>query len=141
MRKKPEYTLIDHTADYGFTLGAPTLGELYENSALALTDLMLGDSPAAPQRERRIQVEGQDSTDLMINWLREILFLFVGDGEVLARANVEQVGETCLSALVYTEAFNAQRHEVLEEIKAVTYHQARVSKTSGGWECSVICDV
>ncbi|MBI9076641.1 MAG: archease [Desulfatibacillum sp.] len=141
MRKVPEYTLIDHTADYGLTLCAKTPGELYKNAALALKDLMLGASPAEPEIEHRIRVAGLDRTDLLINWLREILFLFAGDGEVLARVRVESVGETSLSALVHTEAYNPQRHEVLEEIKAVTYHQARVREIVGGWECSVIFDV
>ncbi|WP_028315376.1 archease [Desulfatibacillum aliphaticivorans] len=141
MKKKTEYTLIDHTADYGFTLCAESPEELFANAALALTDLMLGDSPVEPRLKHRIKVEGEDRTDLMVNWLREILFLFAGEGEAFSHAEVETAEESFLCATVYTEAYDPEKHEILEEIKAVTYHQARVEQTDGGWECQVICDV
>jgi SHS2 domain-containing protein len=33
------------------------------------------------------------------------------------------------------------RHEILREIKAVTYHQISVERKDGGWEAQIIFDI
>jgi SHS2 domain-containing protein len=43
--------------------------------------------------------------------------------------------------VVYGEPFSPERHPVLGEVKAVTYHQASVERTGSGWRGRFILDV
>ncbi len=135
------YTLIDHTADLGIRVRAASLPELFEEAAAALFDLLTDRSRVAAEAVQTLEVGGRDRPDLMVNWLRELLYLWNGDQRLVARTRVESIGEYALRALVWSEPFDAQRHELRHEIKAVTYHGIGVRHAEKGWEAVVIFDV
>jgi len=39
------------------------------------------------------------------------------------------------------DEFNPKMHEILKDIKAVTYHGASVEQTAEGWQATIIFDV
>ena len=43
--------------------------------------------------------------------------------------------------MVETIAYNPDDHDVLREIKAITYHRIAVEKQKSGWQASVFFDV
>ncbi|WP_372677732.1 archease [Desulfosarcina sp.] len=51
------------------------------------------------------------------------------------------ISDTSVSARVSTDRYQPGRHEILHEIKAVTYHQIEVSRTTNGWQAMVVFDV
>ena len=144
MTVKKGYRLLDHTADFGLEIEAPDRAALYEQAALALFDVMLERRPKAGGRSRAIaltiRIEGQDRADLLVNWLRELLYLFNGKEQVLSAVDVQAINETSLSARITVEPFAARRHRVQNEIKAVTYHQIQVGPVAHGWLARVIFD-
>ena len=54
---------------------------------------------------------------------------------------VREVNSRTLKALLRGECFDPVRHRIEREIKAVTYHQASVTKTGDGWLARVVFDV
>ena len=46
-----------------------------------------------------------------------------------------------LHAVLETVPFNPERHEIINEIKAVTYHQIEVAEKGDHWEAQVIFDL
>ena len=135
------YVLLDHTADVAVRVFGQTRKELFENAALALADLLTDPYKLEKKEARAITVEAGDLDGLWVNWLREILYLFAGEKKLACAVQVMELSETRLSAMVWMDAFDPEKHELRGELKAVTYHQARVSQDDEGWKGTVVFDV
>ena len=70
----------------------------------------------------------------MVNWLREILYLGVGEELFVQSVQIESIAEKKLIAHVWVDPFSSERHKLVSEIKAVTYHQIQVLNTGKRWE-------
>ena len=135
------YRLIDHTADVGIHVFGADAGELFENAALALFDVLTDPSSLKESRTHSISCQGQDWPDLMVNWLRELLYLWTGKQVLVKSIVIEKLREYHISATIRVDPYDPDRHVIKEEIKAVTYHQIDVQKKSTGWESKIIFDV
>jgi SHS2 domain-containing protein len=135
------YNTFDHTADLGLAVRGASEEELFANAAFAVFDLITDLGRVELRETRRILVEGDSREDLLINFLREVLYLYNGERWLLKEIRVTKTGEYALEAEARGEPFDGQKHEVCKEIKAVTYHQAEVRKTPDGWAARVIFDV
>lgn len=135
------YEIIDHTADTGIRVWAESPEKLFEEAAGAMFELIADTGLTNETQTRQIQTEGIDRTDLLINWLRELLLLWNGDNCLVVSAQIIDLTETRLKASVNAEPFDPEKHEIYTDIKAVTYHNAEVGKKNGGWETAVIFDV
>ena len=135
------YTLLDHTADLGMRTWGADLKKLFENAGLALMDLMI--SGVSPKRAlpKKISVTGDDLADLMVRWLGEILYLLVGETRVVTSIHIVDIQPSFLEADLKTVPFHPEIHEILNEIKAVTYHQIEVTEKENRWEARVIFDL
>jgi SHS2 domain-containing protein len=138
---KHKYTLIDHTADFGIHVYGSDSKELFANAAWALFDLITEMDQLTGLDSCRIEVSGDDWSDLMVNWLREVLYLWNGKELLVKKARILSLSETKLSATVDYDPFNPDRHVIKIEIKAVTYHQIQVNSSPSGWEARIICDI
>jgi len=138
------YRLIEHTADTGLEIEAPSLDELFGDALLGMVDCITELEQVAPKIRRRIEVRAGDYERLLVDWLGEILYLFEVDDLLFSRAKVE-VEESeqglALEATVAGETFDPDRHPVKIAIKAVTYHQLTVEQTPAGWRARVIFDI
>lgn len=135
------YKTFDHTADLGLIVTGKGREDLYANAAFAVFDIITDLGRVEARETRRILVEGDSLEDLLINYLREILYLYNGERWILKEIRVSRVDDHALEAEARGEPLDGRKHEIRKEIKAVTYHQAQVRQTKGGWEARVIFDV
>ena len=135
------YTTFDHTADLGLAITGASEEDLFANAAFAVFDIITDLGRVEPRETRRVLVEGDSREDLLINFLREILYLYNGERWLLKEIRVIKIDEKALEAEARGEPFDEHKHEICKEIKAVTYHQAEVRKTPDGWAARVIFDV
>ena len=135
------YRVFDHTADLGVEVSAATLEELYAAAAFALFDLLTDLSTVRAGIAREIVVTGQDPADLLVNFLREILYMCNGERFLIKTCLIRETTPQRLKALLRGETFDSGRHRMKQEIKAVTYHQASVCETEKGIVAKVIFDV
>jgi SHS2 domain-containing protein len=135
------YELLDHTADLRVRVTGTDRAELYENAGLALFDLITRSEAGSPQTVTPIRVTGADPADLMVNFLRELLYLWTGDGKLVGTIAVGSISDTAIDALVTAGRHDPDRHRIRHEIKAVTYHQIDVRRTADGWQATVIFDI
>jgi len=89
----------------------------------------------------KIFVSGEDLADLMVRWLGEVLYLFEGENLVVTSIHIDSVSSSHLDAKLETVPFDPTTHEILSEIKAVTYHQIEVAEKGNRWEAKVIFDM
>jgi SHS2 domain-containing protein len=132
---------IDHTADVGYRLVAPTLAELFAVAGRALFDAITELDSIQLQLERKIEVEAGDVEALFVAWLSELNYRCLTDLELYGEFLIEEILPTAVRATVRGEKIDPARHVIQTEIKAVTYHELYVRQVENGWEAQVIFDV
>ncbi len=132
---------IDHTADVGYRLFAPTLMELFAVAGRALFDAITELDSIQLRLERKIEVEAGDVEALFVAWLSELNFYCITEFELYREFNIEKISPTALQATARGEKIDPARHDIQTEIKAVTYHELYVRQVETGWEAQVIFDV
>lgn len=135
------WRLLDHTADLGIEVEGPSLEELFARAGEAIFELMVELDTVETAVSRHLVIEGADLADLWVNYLREVLYLWGGESLLMKKVQIINLTETSLEATLYGEPYNSRKHELMMEIKAVTYHQAEVVRTPEGWKGRVIFDV
>ena len=138
---KPDFTLIDHTADLGIIVRGRNLRTLFEVAAKSMMYIMVKGKPADTTKIFNLSVEGYDLADLMVRWLGEILYLFEGEHKLVTGVEITSVSHAHLDATLETVSFDTNLHEILCEIKAVTFHQIEVVKKDDHWETRIIFDL
>ena len=101
---------IDHTADLGFELWAPTLEGLYAESVLAMGDLCYDVAAVDPREQRRLRVDGSDAEERLIRWLQEIYFMLETEMWLASEASEVALvddGGTVVMFISYEGSFTA----------------------------------
>lgn len=140
------WELTDHTADFGLRVFAADAKTLFREAALAIYDLMtdraaLTPVEMTPVETVSVQVVGDDWPDLMVNWLREVLYCWTGREWLVQEVALLELAPYRLSAELACAPFDPDTHDILHEIKAVTYHDLSVEQTPEGWQAHLILDV
>ena len=136
-----KYEVIDHTADFGIHVFGADAKDLFANAAFALFDLITDIDALKGLNEHEVHITGDDWPDTMVNWLRELLYLWTCKEMLVKMADISYLTEHELTARVNFDPYDPDRHEIKNEIKAVTYHQIQVEKVPLGWESKIIFDV
>lgn len=137
----PPYRIFDHTADLGIEICGASAKELFCNAACALVDIMTDIKRVKAKEEKGIAVEGSDLEELFVNFLREILYMYNGEGFLPKECVIFGMDDFHVTGRVRGEPFAEGKHHMNIEIKAVTYHHAEIRKIAEQWIGKVICDV
>lgn len=135
------YKIINHTADFGIHVFGADAKTLFSSAAAAMFDLLTDADSIKGSSRIDLEVSGEDWADLMVNWLRETLYLWNGRELLVKTTLIETLSQQNLTAKVVADRYDPKRHVIKTEIKAVTYHQTKVVCKSTGWEAVVIFDV
>jgi SHS2 domain-containing protein len=135
------YEIFEHTADLGIRVRADSLDELFADAARGLFSVMVAnlDSVRAVE-ETKFQILGDNNEELLHDWLAELLYTFHARRFVLAKFQVNVTAEG-LTALAYGEPIDVERHEIDEEVKAITWCGMKVEQHEGRWLAEVIVDI
>jgi len=132
-------------ADIAFEASGRTLDELLESCALAITNTMVKDLKKIENiQKKEIKVEAENPEFLLHKFLEEIVFLKDAEKLLFGKFNVrtEKKGKKMIATIqAWGEKLNMKKHELLDDIKAVTWHDFKVQKTGKEWKALVILDV
>ncbi|HUP25893.1 MAG TPA: archease [Thermoanaerobaculia bacterium] len=132
---------IDHTADLGFEVWAPSLAALFAEAVTALGEICYDRERVAPAEQRTLQVAGDSHEERLVHWLQEVYFWLERDLWLTAYVEPVEVTGEVVRGLFRGERYDPLRHTIHTEIKAITYHQLRVRAEGGLWRTTVIVDV
>jgi SHS2 domain-containing protein len=141
MDKQTRYRILNRSSDLVIKVFGKTQAELFANSGFALFDLMTDIEKVQASEQLPLEVEGVDRDDLMVNWMRELLYLFQGSGYLLKEFIVREAKDNHVRGEVSGEKFDPDRHEIHREIKSVAYHQSRMEKTGDQWTAQVMFEL
>jgi SHS2 domain-containing protein len=163
---------LDHPADIWLEIMGPDLPQLFENALYAFYRQIVDVKTIAPDCEVAIEAVGNSVESALRALLAEALFRFETEGFLAAGAavTVEPAGRASppadsaagvapgpeatpervasaapglrATARLWGERADRSRHELLAEVKAVTYHQLTATQLpEGGWRATVLFDV
>jgi SHS2 domain-containing protein len=134
------------TADVAFEAEGKTLEELLEACALATTNVMVRNMDAIMGMVTvDIKVTADSEEALLFKFLEEVIFykdakqLIFGKYEI--RVASVRNREFELRARATGEKLDPKKHDLIVDVKAVTYHQFEVRKAKGSWTAHVILDI
>lgn len=129
---------IEHTADTALRLSGANLTELLLNAAAGITHLMVTDvSGISTDVEKFIELEAIDAEDLLVDWLSELAYWAESEMLIFKKFRIRQATATHLKAKI----FGGKTSMLEKHIKAVTYHNLEIIKTSKGLEATIVFDV
>jgi len=136
-----KYRVLQRSSDLQVKVYGRTQEELFSNSGFALFDVMTDVDRVEVKDGLPLEVEGADRDELIVNWMRELLYLYQGSGYLLKEFKVREVRENYIRGEVCGEKFDPDRHEIRRDIRAVGYHQSRMVKTGDRWMAQVIFEL
>jgi SHS2 domain-containing protein len=132
---------MDHTADTGLVVHAPTLDLIYARAAAGMFLLLTDPRDVLPVQRAEVSVEAADRELLLLRWLTELNLRHILRREVYAEFDVIERTETRLRAAIAGEPIQPGRHLIHTEIKAVTRHGLEIREEARGWRAQVIFDL
>jgi SHS2 domain-containing protein len=128
------YRWVEHTAELGLELSAPTREGIFQEGFAAMAELLgAGAEPGGTPAGARVELEAGDGAALLADWLAELAFLAETEGLAPEALDALAVGDTALQASV------RGRHTRVDHlVKAVTYHGLVLEP---GWRAAVVFDV
>lgn len=131
------YRILDHTADIGIEATAPDIPNLFSEAVRACAAVILDAEPGAPSSAVAVAVEADDLGALLAALLGEALWTFESTSRLPVAAELEVSSTTAAGTLGVVDDATIGG----PAIKAVTYHQLLVERTTDGWRAQVFLDV
>jgi SHS2 domain-containing protein len=129
---------LDHTADWALRVRAPDMPALLRQAALGMIEMMGVEAGLREAIPRLLEAAGEDGESLLVAWLEEVLEAMRVEPISFADFTVRLQPGHRLQA----EGVAQPRKSQSKEIKAVTFHNLRIRKSSqGGLETTIVFDV
>lgn len=135
------YEVFEHTADIGIQAYGRTLDELFIAAAQGVESVMVEPEQIKCITSREVDVEGHDRLSLLISWLNELIFLFDTEYLLFSTFEIATMTDIRLSGRAYGEIYDRERHDLGSAVKAVTWHEAAISKHEDGYRARLILDL
>ena len=129
---------VEHTADKALRIFGTNLTELFLSGAAGLTQLMAAEvSEISTEIEKSIELEAIDAESLLVEWLSELAYWAESEMLVFKEFRIKKATATHLQA----KLFGGKTSMLEKHIKAVTYHNLKIIRTSKGLEATIVFDV
>lgn len=138
MSNEKTYRVTTRQSELAVKVFGNSQAGLFVNSALALFDIMIDIEKVEIRERLPLELEGVDRDDLLVNWLRELLYLYQTGGYLLKEFHIKLLKDTMVRAEVCGEKIDPDRHEIRKEMTAVAYHKGRMQQTGNQWTAQVI---
>ncbi len=133
-----KFKFFEHTADVKFQAFGSSLEEAFENSALALKEIIAGKMKVKSKIKRKLLIVGKDNESLLYNFLEEFLFMLDAKDFLFSKVKLK-IKNNKLEAEVKGD--RASNYKFTNKVKAVTYSEMFVKKDGDKFICQVVLDV
>lgn len=135
------WEILEHTADFAFRIFGKEQNELFQNARKAFYEAIFDEIPETENEafQQEIKLQALDMSMLLIDWLRELLYLLVADHTIIQKVEIIQLTQTNFIANCSFLKIRQMQKEPF--IKAITYHNSEILEKDGILIINVICDV
>jgi SHS2 domain-containing protein len=134
-----KFKFLEHTADVKFQAFGKNIEEAFDNSALALKEIICGKIKIKKKKEKRIKVMGKDFESLLYNFLEKIIYLLDAENFLISGIKEIEIKNLELKAIIAGD--DASNYKFTNNVKAVTYNEMFIKKEKGKWTSQVVVDV
>ena len=135
------FRILEHPSDLGIEAWGPTLSDAFRQSAFGLVSIIVDPATVREREEKRLQVSGSGTDNLLVRWLSELLYLYDGEDFLMANVEITSLNDFSVEAVVRGERLDPVRHQSRLDVKAITYHQLKVTQENGIWAARVFLDI
>ncbi|MFQ6086126.1 MAG: archease [Candidatus Bathyarchaeia archaeon] len=130
-----KYRYLDHVSDAYVECEGGSVEEAFESAGVALFNLMTDIERVEPKESRDIEVEGEDLSALLFEWLSELLYRYDAGMMYYSKFEVHSVerhGDGFrLKATIWGEKVDRSKHPPRTEVKAATYSLMEIKRAAG----------
>ena len=112
MDNQKRYRLTTRQSELVVRVVGDSQADLFANAAYALFDVMTDIDKIELKDRLPLEVEGVDRDELLVNWIRELLYLHQRSDYLLREFNIQEVKEKGIKAEVCGEKLDPDRHEI-----------------------------
>jgi SHS2 domain-containing protein len=132
-------------ADVAFEATGKTLEEMFLAAADAMASVQIKDTAAIELKmERKFSLKAASRERLLHDFLQELIFYKDAELLLFGKCELKITGEEGayeLAAKARGDKLDHAKHQLLTDVKAVSWHKFKVEKTAKGWKAVVIIDV
>lgn len=131
-------------ADIAFESQGKNLNKLFENSAFAIFEESADLDKVKVKDKYTVKLTAKNIEDLLYDFLSEILFLKDTHSFLFKKSKVKiekKVNNYNLKAQLSGEPIDRKKHELRNDIKAITLHMFKIEKTKDGYKAVFVVDV
>jgi len=130
-----------HEADIGVRGVGGSLGEAFEQAALALTAVISDPASVVPRQPVPIACEGEDREILLVDWLNAVVYEMATRRVLFGRFQVA-IADGRLEGVAWGEPVEVEKHRPAVEVKGATYTALKVERDEQGrWIAQCVVDV
>ncbi len=134
------YSLKSHTADVRIWAEGSDINELFASSLEGLCEVLTGDNTNSKNKTDFIElvnIKSLDTTTLLIDFLSKCLTIMHKNKIIVNDIDIINISVNTISAKV--SGYNAD--QFVEDVKAVTYHEAEIIERNGLFQCMIVLDI
>lgn len=131
---------FSHEADVGIRGTGPTRESAFSQAARAMIAAITDVDSVKPAEPVPVSAEAPDDELLLVEWLNAIVFEIATRQMLFSRFDVEIDGDR-LTATLWGEPIDKERHRPAVEVKGATYTSLKVLHEGGVWTAQCVVDV
>jgi len=129
-------------ADVAFEVSSPSLHGLFEESAKAMTEVMVDPRSLSPHTRRTVIVSSEDLDRLLYDFLTELIVMKDTDSLLFRDFRVSiDAGKNTLRCSLLGEQIDRVRHKLRNDVKAVTMHLFGIKRLQRRWKATIVLDI
>jgi SHS2 domain-containing protein len=137
----PRFRLVETTADVGLLVWGKTDGELFCNAAAGLFRVLATPRGVGSGSVRTVSVRGLDEPARLVAWLSDWLYLFDAEGFIGRTFMVDTMEGDIVTGRGWGDSYDPGRHQLLSEVKGITYHGLEISRDGPRIRARLVLDV
>jgi SHS2 domain-containing protein len=132
-------------ADIAFDVWSESIEGFFKDASDALANVMVEDiSNIQNNFELKCELEDSSIEMLLFKVLQELIFLKDARTAICRFKNIRIENKSEInhfSGTLYGEQFDAARHNLLVDVKAVTFHKYHITNENGVWKARITLDI
>ena len=136
-----KYKFLPHTADVKFQAYGLSLEKVFENSALAMQEIITKGIKISPKIRKIVKIKADDLSGLLYKFLEEFLFLLDSRAFIASKISKIKINKEKFELHAVILGDKAKKYKLSNDVKAVTYNNMFVKKEKGKLACQVVLDV
>lgn len=131
--------LKDLTSDVLFEARGKTLNELFENSALALFEVMCKMEKVQPKSQVKFELKKDSIEDLLFDWLQNLIAAVDIEQMFFSKFKIIEIKNNKLTAVAYGEPITPEKGNTV--VKSVTNYKFGIKKVKNNYMATVSLDI